>query len=72
MSSNQIKSFAKKVKEDSQLGEKLKSCERVKELVALAKENGFDFAEEELYPPNEPGFTEEQLHDKLVKLLLRS
>lgn len=71
MSTKQIKSFSKKTQEDPQLGEKLKSCERVKELVALAKENGFDFAEEELYPPNEPGFTAEQLHPKLVKILLR-
>jgi len=71
MSVNNIKSFAKKTQVDSELGEKLKTCERVKELVALAKENGFDFAEEELYPPNEPGFTAEQLHPKLVKILLR-
>ncbi|MFB2919234.1 Nif11-like leader peptide family natural product precursor [Aerosakkonema funiforme] len=71
MSISKIKSFAKKTVEDSQLAEQLKGCERVKELVDLAKQNGFDFAEEELYPPNEPGFTAEQLHPKLVKVLLR-
>lgn len=71
MSVNQIQSFSKKTKEDSELGAQLKSCERVKELVALAKANGFDFAEEELYPPNEPGFVAEQLSPKLVKVLLR-
>lgn len=71
MSFNQIKSFAEKAKADSELQEKLKTCERAKELVALSQEYGFQFAEDELYPPNEPAFTEDQLHPKLVKALLR-
>lgn len=68
---NQITAFAEKAKTDDELQEKLKACERAKELVALSKEYGFAFAEEELYPPNEPAFTAEQLHPKLVKALLR-
>lgn len=71
MSANQIKSFAEKAKADTELQERLKTCERAKELVALSQEYGFAFAEEELYPPNEPQFTPEQLHPKLVKALLR-
>jgi predicted ribosomally synthesized peptide with nif11-like leader len=71
MSTNQIKVFAEKAKTDSELQEKLKICERAKDLVALSKEYGFSFPEEELYPPNEPAFTADQLHPKLVKALLR-
>jgi predicted ribosomally synthesized peptide with nif11-like leader len=71
MSASQIKSFAQQATTDTALQEKLKTCERAKELVALSKEYGFAFAEEELYPPNEPQFTPEQLHPKLVKALLR-
>lgn len=71
MATNQIKSFAQKAKTDAELQEKLKTCERPKELVALSQEYGFAFAEEELYPPNEPQFAPEQLHPKLVKALLR-
>lgn len=71
MSANQIKSFAQKAMEDTALQEKLKTCERAKDLVALSQEYGFAFAEEELYPPNEPSFMPEQLHPKLVKALLR-
>ena len=71
MSIATIKSFSEKSKTDSELQEKLKACERAKELVALAKEYGFEFLEDALYPPNEPAFTEEQLHPKMVKVLLR-
>lgn len=71
MSASQIQSFAEKAKVDSELQEKLKGCERAKELVALAQEAGFQFAEDELYPPNEPAFTADQLHPKLVQALLR-
>lgn len=69
--SNQITLFAQKAETDAELGEKLKACDRAKTLVALAKESGFSFAEEELYPPNEPIFKPEQLHPRLVKALLR-
>ncbi|XGV99284.1 MAG: Nif11-like leader peptide family natural product precursor [Leptolyngbya sp. BL-A-14] len=71
MSISQIISFAQKAKTDAELQDKLKACERAKELVALSSAYGFAFAEEELYPPNEPAFTPEQLHPKLVKALLR-
>lgn len=71
MSISQIASFSEKAKTDPELQDKLKACERAKELVALSKEYGFVFAEEELYPPNEPAFIPEQLHPKLVKALLR-
>ncbi len=71
MSTSQIKLFAENAKANAELQEKLKTCERAKELVALSKEYGFAFSEEELYPPNEPQFTPEQLHPKLVKALLR-
>jgi predicted ribosomally synthesized peptide with nif11-like leader len=71
MSINQIKSFAQKAQADAELQAKLKTCERAKELVALSREYGFNFAEEELYPPNEPQFTPEQLHPKMVQALLR-
>jgi predicted ribosomally synthesized peptide with nif11-like leader len=71
MAINQIVSFAEKAKTEPELQEKLKACERAKELVALSQEYGFTFAEEELYPPNEPAFSPEQLHPRLVKALLR-
>lgn len=71
MSASQIKLFAENAKTNAELQEKLKTCERAKDLVALSKEYGFAFAEEELYPPNEPQFAAEQLHPKLVKALLR-
>ncbi len=71
MASAQIESFAQQAVIDPTLQEKLKTCERVKELTALAKEYGFNFAEEELYPPNEPSFKADQLHPRLVKALLR-
>lgn len=71
MPTSQLKSFSEQAKTDAALQEKLKTCERAKELVALSREYGFNFAEEELYPPNEPSFAPEQLHPKLVKALLR-
>lgn len=71
MPASQLKSFAENAKMNAELQEKLKTYERAKELVALSKEYGFVFEEEELYPPNEPQFSPEQLHPKLVKALLR-
>jgi len=32
---------------------------------------GFELDEVELYPPNEPQFTDEQLSEKMAKALLR-
>ena len=72
MSINAIKSFSEKAKTDAELGEKLIACQKVKEMMALAKESGFEFDEDTLYPPNEPQFTEDQLSEKLVKALLRA
>jgi predicted ribosomally synthesized peptide with nif11-like leader len=71
MPTKSIQLFAQTAKTDTALQAKLKDCERAKELVALGKEYAFEFAEEELYPPNEPVFTADQLHPKLVKALLR-
>ncbi|PMR73798.1 Nif11-like leader peptide family natural product precursor [Billgrantia endophytica] len=71
MSIKEIKSFSDQAKTDRLLAEKLKACEKVRELIALGKEYGFTIDEVELYPPNEPQFTEEQFSEKLAKALLR-
>lgn len=71
MSVDQIKAFSEKAKADTEIGEKLKACLKMKELFALAKDTGFEFDEDSLYPPNEPQFTEDQLSERLVKALLR-
>jgi predicted ribosomally synthesized peptide with nif11-like leader len=71
MSIKEIKAFSENAKTDQELAEKLKTCEKVRELIALGKEHGFTIDEVELYPPNEPQFIEEQLSVKLGKALLR-
>ena len=71
MSIDQISAFSEKAKSDPELGQKLKACEKLKEMFSLARENGFQFDEDSLYPPNEPQFTEDQLSERLVKALLR-
>jgi len=71
MSIKVIKEFSAKAKADEQLKEQLLACVKMKELLALAKANGFDIDEELLYPPNEPQFTAEQLSERLGKALLR-
>lgn len=71
MSIEQISAFATKAKTDPALGEQLKACQKLKEMFSLARENGFQFDEDSLYPPNEPQFTEDQLSERLVKALLR-
>ena len=71
MSIEPIKAFSEKAKTNPELAEQLKACQKMKELFALAKENGFEFDEDALYPPNEPQFTEDQLSERLVKALLR-
>lgn len=71
MSIDQISAFSAKAKADAALGEQLKACEKLKEMLALAKEQGFSFDEDSLYPPNEPQFTEDQLSARLGKALLR-
>ncbi len=72
MSIADIKAFSENAKTNPEAGKKLLECEKVKGLLALAKEQGFDIEEDELYPPNEPQFTAEQLHPKLGKALLRA
>jgi predicted ribosomally synthesized peptide with nif11-like leader len=71
MSIKVIKEFSEKAKVDPELKEKLKACVKLKELLALGKEYGFELDEVELYPPNEPQFVEEQLSEKMAKALLR-
>lgn len=71
MSIKVIKDFSEKAKSDAELKEKLKACMKIKELLVLGKEYGFEIDEVELYPPNEPQFTEEQLSEKMAKALLR-
>ncbi|AMK78259.1 Nif11-like leader peptide family natural product precursor [Methylomonas sp. MO1] len=71
MSIKVIKEFSEKAKGDEGLKEKLKACVKIKEMLLLAKESGFEIEEDELYPPNEPQFVEEQLSEKLAKALLR-
>lgn len=66
-----IKAFSEKAKSDTELKEKLLACMKIREIIALAKDNGFAFIEDELYPPNEPQFTDEQLSEKMAKALLR-
>ncbi|MBS4053062.1 Nif11-like leader peptide family natural product precursor [Methylomonas rivi] len=71
MSIKVIKEFSDKAKAEPELQEKLKACLKIKEMLALGKEYGYEIDEVELYPPNEPQFTEEQLSEKLAKALLR-
>lgn len=72
MSVEQIRGFSEKARSDAAVAEQLKACQKMKELFALARENGFEFNEDALYPPNEPQFTEDQLSERLVKALLRA
>lgn len=71
MSIEQIRGFSDKAKADANLAEQLKACQKMKEMFALARDNGFEFNEDALYPPNEPQFTEDQLSERLAKALLR-
>lgn len=72
MAIKDIKAFSDKARTDAELGEKLKGCQKIREMLTLSKDYGFNLDEVELYPPNEPQFTEEQLSEKLVKALLRA
>lgn len=71
MSLQLIKDFAAAARENAELGGKLKDCQKIREMLTLGKEYGYPIDEVELYPPNEPQFTEDQLSEKLVKALLR-
>ena len=72
MAIKDIKAFSDKARAEPELKEKLIACQKVRELLTLARENGFQFAEDEMYPPNEPQFTADQLSEKLIKALLRA
>lgn len=72
MSVQTIKAFSDQARENAELGAQLKACVKMKELFALARDNGFELEEDSLYPPNEPQFTEEQLSERMVKALLRA
>ncbi|WP_460048826.1 Nif11-like leader peptide family natural product precursor [Sessilibacter sp. MAH2] len=72
MSVAQIAAFSENARSDEGLAEKLKNCQKMKEMFALANEYGYQFDEDSLYPPNEPQFTEEQLSERLAKALLRA
>lgn len=71
MSIKVIKAFSDQARIDPELQQKLKACLKLKELIVLGQEYGFEIDEVELYPPNEPQFTEDQLSEKLAKALLR-
>lgn len=72
MAIKDIKAFADKARADTTLKEKLIACQKVRELLALAQENGFNFIEDEMYPPNDPQFTADLLSERLAKALLRA
>lgn len=72
MSIKVIKAFSDQAKSDAGLEQKLRACVKIKELLALGKEYGFEFEEDSLYPPNEPQFTADQLSEKMAKALLRA
>lgn len=71
MSIAQIKAFSEAAKVNPELKEKLLAVQKIRELIALGKEYNFELDEVELYPPNEPQFTAEQLSEKMAKALLR-
>ena len=71
MAISTIKAFSQKARQDPELGARLKACVKLKQLILLGKETGFELDEVELYPPNEPQFTADQLSPQLVDALLR-
>lgn len=71
MSLEQIKKFSAESLTNDELGAKLKECQKIRDMLTLGKEYGFELDEVELYPPNEPQFVESQLSEKLAKALLR-
>lgn len=70
MSVANIKAFSEKAKANPGLAESLKACQKIKELRGLAREHGFEFDEDSLYPPNTPQFTHDQLSERLCKAIL--
>lgn len=72
MSIQTISAFSAKARSDAALAGKLKECQKLRELIRLAREEGYDVDEELFYPPNEPQFTADQLSEKLANALLRA
>lgn len=72
MAIKDIRGFSDKAGADAELKAKLVACQKVRELLALAQQYGFNFIEDEMYPPNEPQFTADQLSERLAKALLRA
>lgn len=72
MAIKDIKAFSEKARNEPVLKEKLLACQKVRELLTLASESGFHFIEDEMYPPNDPQFTADQLSERLAKALLRA
>lgn len=72
MAIKEIKAFSEKARGDESLKAQLLACMKVRELIALGREYGFEIDEVELYPPNEPQFSQDQLSEKLGKALLRA
>ncbi|HMV18124.1 MAG TPA: Nif11-like leader peptide family natural product precursor [Zoogloea sp.] len=72
MAIKDIKAFSDKARIEPELKDKLAACQKIRELLTLAKDSGFNLDEQELYPPNEPQFTADQLSERLVKALLRA
>ena len=70
MAVKDIKAFSEKTKTNPDLSAQACACQKIRELLKLAKETGFELDEVELYPPNEPQFTADQLSQKLVDALL--
>lgn len=72
MAIQDIRAFSDKARNDNDVSSRLRACQKIREFLKLAKESGFELDEVELYPPNEPQFTAEQLSEKLADALLRS
>lgn len=70
MSVANIKAFSEKARANPSIAEALKACQKIKELRSLAREHGFEFDEDSLYPPNTPQFTHDQLSERLCKAIL--
>ena len=71
MLTQQIAAFSNHAKATPELGRKLKNCERVRDMLCLARDLGFMFDEDSLFSPNQPQFTHDQLSNRLAKAILR-
>ncbi len=71
MLTRQIAAFSNHAKTDPDLSHQLKRCTRLRDMLDLARNLGFMFDEDSLFSPNKPQFTEDQLSDRLAKVILR-